>query len=199
MPSIHCSIWGKSGNKCGNPWHTCCCGGCKLTIWFVYLLTLVGFLGWQQQWNHHIWEHLHDCSNWVQFQWVERLPLETCWECQGAIQMVGCKLSNLSKPSSYGVGLPQYTWYHYLLYLLFIQLILFFIATSTVVEHVFSQGHQLLSFICNWLHASSVCASLCMGSWGRNDLILFEDVLTGVRDGSKRKRELSDIESEVDE
>jgi len=33
-----------------------------------------------------------------------------------------------------------------------------------------------------------------MGSWGRNDLIFFEDVLAGVKSNSKRKRELSDVE-----
>ncbi|KIM83856.1 hypothetical protein PILCRDRAFT_53533, partial [Piloderma croceum F 1598] len=50
-------------------------------------------------------------------------------------------------------------------------------ATSTAVKHVFSQGRQLLSFTCNRLHPSSICALLCLGSWDRNDLILFEDVL----------------------
>jgi hypothetical protein len=62
------------------------------------------------------------------------------------------------------------------------------------VECVFSQGRQLLSFTRNQLHASSVCAFLCMGSWGRNDLIFFEDVLASMKSSSKRKRELSDIE-----
>ena len=62
------------------------------------------------------------------------------------------------------------------------------------VEHVFSQGRQLLSFTHNQLHASSVCAFLCMGSWGHNDLIPFEDILAGMHSSSKRKRELSDVE-----
>ena len=64
---------------------------------------------------------------------------------------------------------------------------LLFVATSTVVECVFSQGRQLLSFTCNRQHASSVHAFLCMGSWGRNELLLFEDILTGVRVNLKRK------------
>jgi hypothetical protein len=33
-----------------------------------------------------------------------------------------------------------------------------------------------------------------MGSWARNNLIFFEDVLAGVKSNFKRKRELSDIE-----
>jgi hypothetical protein len=33
-----------------------------------------------------------------------------------------------------------------------------------------------------------------MGSWGRNDLVFFEDVMAGVKCSSKRKRDLSDIE-----
>ena len=73
-------------------------------------------------------------------------------------------------------------------------LIVLLVATSTAIEHVFSQGHQLLSFTCNWLCALSVCAFLCMGSWGRNDLIFFEDVLASVRSNFKRKRDSSDIE-----
>jgi len=70
----------------------------------------------------------------------------------------------------------------------------YLIATSTAVERVFSQGRQLLSFTRNRLSASSIRAFLCLGSWGRNDLILFEDVLAAVKGNSKRKRELSDIE-----
>ena len=76
----------------------------------------------------------------------------------------------------------------------YMSLIVLLVATSTAVERVFSQGRQLLAFTRNRLHASSVRAFLCMGSWGRNDLIFFEDVLAGVKSSSKRKRELSDIE-----
>jgi hypothetical protein len=70
-------------------------------------------------------------------------------------------------------------------------------ATSTAVERVFSQGRQLLSFTRNRLSASSIRAYLCLGSWGRNDLIFFEDVLAAVRRNSKRKREESDSDVEV--
>jgi hypothetical protein len=68
----------------------------------------------------------------------------------------------------------------------------YLIATSTAVERVFSQGRQLLSFTRNRLSASSICAFLCLGSWGRNDLILLEDVLVAVKGSSKRRRESSD-------
>ena len=73
----------------------------------------------------------------------------------------------------------------------------FVVATSTAVERIFSQGRQLLSFTCNRLHPSTIRAFLCLGSWGRNDLIFFEDVLAAVKGNSKRKRELSDSDVEV--
>src|ERR1700722_8870517 len=73
----------------------------------------------------------------------------------------------------------------------------FVVATSTAVERVFSQGRQLLSFTRNCLHPSTIRAFLCLGSWGRNDLIFFEDVLAAVKGNSKRKRELSDSDVEV--
>jgi hypothetical protein len=65
---------------------------------------------------------------------------------------------------------------------------------STAVEHIFSQGQQLLSFTCNSLYASSIPAFLCLGSWGHHNLICFEDVLTAVKANSKRKREVSEVE-----
>ena len=73
----------------------------------------------------------------------------------------------------------------------------FVVATSTAVERVFSQGRQLLSFTRNHLRPSTIRAFLCLGSWGRNDLIFFEDVLAAVKGNSKRKRELSDSDVEV--
>jgi hAT family C-terminal dimerisation region len=63
-------------------------------------------------------------------------------------------------------------------------------ATSTAVERVFSQGRQLLSFTRSRLRASSIRAFLCLGSWGRNDLLFMEDILAAVR-SNKRKREES--------
>ena len=80
---------------------------------------------------------------------------------------------------------------------LILLLIVFLVATSTAVKCVFLQGCQLLLFTQNCLHASSICAFLCLGSWGRNDLIFFKDVLAAVKAGSKRKREASDLDVEL--
>jgi len=71
------------------------------------------------------------------------------------------------------------------------------LATSTAVERVFSQGRQLLSFTRNRLSASNIRAFLCLGSWGRSDLIFFEDVISAVRGNSKRQREESGSDDEV--
>ncbi|KAG1820755.1 hypothetical protein EV424DRAFT_1303065, partial [Suillus variegatus] len=65
-------------------------------------------------------------------------------------------------------------------------------AISTAVERVFSQGHHLLSFTRNRLQGSSIRAFLCLGSWARHDLILFEDLVAAVKTNSKRKQESSD-------
>ena len=65
---------------------------------------------------------------------------------------------------------------------------LFLTATSTAVERVFSQGRQLLSFTRNRLSAQSIRAFLCLGSWGRHDLVFYEDLVAAVKENSKRKR-----------
>ena len=44
---------------------------------------------------------------------------------------------------------------------------------------------------------SSIPAFLCLGPWGRHDLIFLDDVLTAVKANSKRKREVSN-DDEVD-
>ena len=80
---------------------------------------------------------------------------------------------------------------------LILLVIVFLVATSTAVERVFSQGCQLLLFTWNCLCTSSICAFLCLGLWGCNDLIFFEDVLAAVKAGSKRKREASDLDVEL--
>jgi len=75
---------------------------------------------------------------------------------------------------------------------------LFYKATSTAVKRVFSQGRQLLSFTRNRLSPSSIRAFLCLGSWGRHDLVVFEDVLSAVNGNSKRKWEESDLDEVVE-
>lgn len=68
-------------------------------------------------------------------------------------------------------------------------------ATSTAVERVFSQGRHLLHFTRNRLSPLSICAHLCLGSWGWHDLLLMEDLLSAVK-SRKRKRQLSEVEGE---
>jgi hypothetical protein len=63
----------------------------------------------------------------------------------------------------------------------------------------FHKGRQLLSFTYNCLCPSVIHAFLCLGFWGCNDLILFEDVLAAVKGNSKRKHKLSDSDVEVAE
>jgi hypothetical protein len=55
-----------------------------------------------------------------------------------------------------------------------------YLATSTAVERVFSQGRHLLPFSRNGLSPSSIQAFLCFGSWARCGLVIFDDVLAAV-------------------
>ena len=47
------------------------------------------------------------------------------------------------------------------------------------------------------VHPSSIWAFLHLGSWGHNNLILYEDVLAVVKANSKRKYELSDSDGDI--
>ncbi|KAG2069180.1 hypothetical protein BDR04DRAFT_971732, partial [Suillus decipiens] len=49
-------------------------------------------------------------------------------------------------------------------------------ATSTAVERVFSQARQLLHFTRNRLAPSIIRTFLCLGAWGRSDLLMMEDL-----------------------
>jgi hAT family C-terminal dimerisation region len=64
-------------------------------------------------------------------------------------------------------------------------------ATSTVVERVFSQGRQILHFTRNRLKGSSIRAYLCLGSWGRLDMLRIEDIVKVI---TVKKRSRSDSE-----
>jgi hypothetical protein len=66
-------------------------------------------------------------------------------------------------------------------------------ATLTVVECVFSQGWQLLHFTRNRLTPSTICAFLCLGAWGRSDLLAMENLLASVK---SRKRKRNEVEAE---
>jgi hypothetical protein len=60
-----------------------------------------------------------------------------------------------------------------------------FLATSTAVECVFSQGRQLLNFTQNALTGTSICMHLCLGSWCRNDIITAKDLLVAIKEAKK--------------
>ena len=51
-----------------------------------------------------------------------------------------------------------------------------FLATSVDVEHVFSKGRLILSYIHNYLSVDSTWAILCLRAWIRLDLISKEDI-----------------------
>ena len=63
------------------------------------------------------------------------------------------------------------------------------------MEQVFSQGRQLLHFTQNRLSPSAIRAFLCLGAWGRCNLLFMEDLLAAVTN-RKRQREDIDIEDE---
>ncbi|KAG1733893.1 uncharacterized protein EDB91DRAFT_1057180 [Suillus paluster] len=69
-------------------------------------------------------------------------------------------------------------------------------ATSTAVERVFSQAWQLLHFTRNRLAPSTIRAFLCLGAWGRSDLLAMEDLLASVR---SQKRKQNEVEAEEDD
>jgi hAT family C-terminal dimerisation region len=80
------------------------------------------------------------------------------------------------------------------LFLLILQLKLY-VATSTEVERVFSQGRQLLHFTRNRLAPSSIRAYMCLGSWSRHDLLLMGDLLSALR---PRKRKRAETDGDTD-
>jgi hypothetical protein len=55
-----------------------------------------------------------------------------------------------------------------------------YLATSTAVERVFSQGRHLLPYTRNGLSPSSIQAFLCVGSWARCGIIQFSDAVTAL-------------------
>lgn len=58
-------------------------------------------------------------------------------------------------------------------------------------------GRHLLHFTRNCLSAESIRAFLCLGDWGRRDLIDMKDIMEAVDTKRKRKqRDLSDAEEE---
>ncbi|KAJ7441155.1 hypothetical protein B0H11DRAFT_1723350, partial [Mycena galericulata] len=60
-------------------------------------------------------------------------------------------------------------------------------ATSVAVERVFSHGRRLLHFTRNRMSAASFRRLLCLGSWGRRDLLRINDLIAACSP-KKRKR-----------
>jgi hypothetical protein len=55
------------------------------------------------------------------------------------------------------------------------------LATSTAVERLFSQGRQLLHFTRNRLSPSMIRAFLCLGDWGKKDLVDMPELVSAIR------------------
>ncbi|KAJ7745356.1 hypothetical protein B0H16DRAFT_1318362 [Mycena metata] len=70
------------------------------------------------------------------------------------------------------------------------------IATSVAVERVFSMGRHLLHFTRNRLSPRSIRAFLCLGDWGRRDLIDMNDIMEAC---NTKRRRVGDEDEEADE
>ena len=55
--------------------------------------------------------------------------------------------------------------------------LIYILATSVDVEHIFSWGRLILSHVCSHLSAQSTCALICLGSWSLLGLIKHSDVV----------------------
>ena len=62
------------------------------------------------------------------------------------------------------------------------------LAMSTLVEHVFLQGRQLLHFTRNRLSARFIWAFLCFGDWSHKDMVNTSDVVEAIHGKAKGKR-----------
>jgi len=82
---------------------------------------------------------------------------------------------NLHRMALDYLSIPGLSSYHFIWLLLTM-----YLATSTAVERVFSQGRHLLPFTRNSLSPSSIQAFLCLGSWARCGLVVYEDVLAAI-------------------
>jgi hypothetical protein len=58
-----------------------------------------------------------------------------------------------------------------------IQYLIFCLATSVDVEHIFSHGWLILSHVHDRLSAQTMCALLCLGSWSLIGMVKDEDML----------------------
>ena len=99
--------------------------------------------------------------------------------------------------------IPLFIIWHWIIWAFLVSLLLLLfvlqlrspIATSMEVEHVFSQGQQLLHFTRSRLGPSSIYAYMCLGSWSRHDLLLMGDLLSVLRATKKRGQVETDDEN----
>ncbi|KAJ7664246.1 hypothetical protein B0H17DRAFT_952159, partial [Mycena rosella] len=68
-------------------------------------------------------------------------------------------------------------------------------ATSVAVERVFSRGRRMLQFTRTRMSAASFRGLLCLGSWGRRDLLRINDLIAACSP-KKRKRVLAQDDAE---
>ena len=78
-------------------------------------------------------------------------------------------------------------------------LLIFIVATSTAVEHVFSQDRHLLHFTCNHFLPCSVQAMICFGDWSRKDLVDNANIVQALSGKGKRKQEVIEIDDDDDD
>jgi hypothetical protein len=70
------------------------------------------------------------------------------------------------------------------------------LATLTAVECIFSQGHQLLSYMQSCLSPSMIRSILCFGDWSHKDLVHMLDLVAAVEDKQRLKKwEFEEISS----
>ncbi|KAJ7439551.1 hypothetical protein B0H11DRAFT_1751892, partial [Mycena galericulata] len=66
-------------------------------------------------------------------------------------------------------------------------------ATSVAVERVFSHGRRLLEFTRNRMSGASFRRPLCLGSWGRSNLIRIQDLIAAC---TPKKHKHAEVEEE---
>ena len=65
------------------------------------------------------------------------------------------------------------------------------LATSTAVEHMFSQGQQLLHFTRNRLFTLALIrASLCFGDWSRTGMVHMSDIIKAILGKGKSNEDI---------
>jgi hypothetical protein len=114
-------------------------------------------------------------------------------ECDGPPAMVEQQSPCIPHSLLYGIELFKHSWlvFFYFSFILSLRLLL---ATSTEVEHIFSQGWQLLHFTHSRHAPSSIHAYMCLRSWSRHDLLLAGDLLSALR-AKKRSQVETDNEN----